>query len=66
MIWQTKKQRIVRLDRILNTLAKFGISVFFLSVILQMFEIKERSITAVILTIGVWHFAEWAIDNYNK
>lgn len=66
MIWQTKKQRIVMLDRILNTLAKFGISVFFLSVILQMFEIKERSITAVILTIGVWHFVEWAIDNYNK
>ena len=54
------------LDRIFNTLAKFGISVLFLSVILQMFEIKERSITAVILTIGVWHFAEWAIDNYNK
>lgn len=54
------------LDRILNTLAKFGISVFFLSVILQMFEIKERSITAVILAIGVWHFVEWAIDNYNK
>lgn len=66
MIWQTKKQRIVMLDRILNTIAKFGISVFFLSVILQMFEIKERSITAVILAIGVWHFAEWAIDNYNK
>lgn len=54
------------LDRILNTLAKFGISVFLFSVILQMFEIKERSITAVILAIGVWHFAEWAIDNYNK
>lgn len=54
------------LDRILNTLAKFGISVLFLSVILKMFEIKERSITAVILTIGVWNFVEWAIDNYNK
>ena len=54
------------LDRIFNTLAKFGISVLFLSVMLQMFEIKERSITAVILTICVWHFVEWAIDNYNK
>lgn len=54
------------LDRILNTIAKFGISVFFLSLILQMFEIKERSITAVILTIGVWHFVEWAVDNYFK
>lgn len=54
------------LDRILNTLAKFGISVLFLSVILQMFEIKERSITAAILTIGVWHFVEWAVDNYFK
>lgn len=54
------------LDRILNTLAKFGFSLFFLSVILQMFEIKERSITAIILTIVVWHVVEWAIDNYNK
>ena len=54
------------LDRILNTLATFGISVFFLSAMLQMFEIKERSITAVILTIGVWHFVEWAVDNYFK
>ena len=51
------------LDRIFNTLAKFGISVLFLSVILQMFEIKERSITAIILAIGVWHVVEWAIDN---
>lgn len=63
MIWQTEKQRIVMLDRILNTLATFGISVFFLSAMLQLFEIKERSITAIILAIGVWHVVEWAIDN---
>ena len=50
-------------DRILNTLATFGISVFFLSAMLQLFEIKERSITAIILAIGVWHVVEWAIDN---
>lgn len=31
-----------------------------------MFGINERSITAIILTIGVWHLVEWAIDNYNK
>lgn len=54
------------LDRILNTLATFGFSVLFLSTILQMFEIKERSITAIILTIGVWHVVEWAIDNFDK
>lgn len=53
-------------DKILNILATFGFSLFFLSVILQMFEIKERSITAIILTIVVWHVVEWAIDNYNK
>lgn len=51
------------LDRILNILATFGISVFFLSAMLQMFEIKERSITAIILAICVWHVVEWAIDN---
>ena len=54
------------LDRILNTLATFGISVFFLSAMLQLFEIKERSITAIILAIGVWHVVEWAIDNLDK
>ena len=54
------------LDKIINALAKFGFSVLFLSIILQMFEIKERSITAIILTLGVWHFVEWAIDNYYK
>ena len=54
------------LDKILNTIAKFGFSVLFLSVILQMFEIKERSITAIILAIGVWHVVEWAIDNLDK
>ena len=54
------------LDRILNTLAKFGISVFFLSAMLQLFEIKERSITAIILAIGVWNVVEWAIDNLDK
>lgn len=51
------------LDRIFNTLVAFGISVFFLYAMLQMFEIKERSITAIILTICVWHVVEWAIDN---
>lgn len=54
------------LDKIFNTLVKFLISVTILSGILIMFEINERSITAIILTIGVWQFAEWAIDNYNK
>lgn len=54
------------LDKILNTLATFGINVILLSVTLQMFEIKERSITAIILTIGVWHVVEWAIDNFDK
>ena len=58
-----EKQRIVMLDRILNTLATFGISVCVLSAMLQLFEIKERSITAIILAIGVWHVVEWAIDN---
>ena len=54
------------LDKIFNTLVKLFISVTILAGILRMFEINERSITAIILTIGVWHFAEWAIDNYNK
>lgn len=54
------------LDKIFNTLVKLFISVTILSGILRMFEINEKSITAVILPIGVWHFAEWAIDNYNK
>ena len=53
-------------DRILNTLVTFGISVFFLSAMLQLFEIKERSITAIILAIGVWHVVKWAIDNLDK
>ena len=52
------------LDKIFNTLSKLFISMTILSGILQMFEIKERSFTAIILTI--WHFVEWAIDNYNK
>ena len=63
MIWQTEKQRTVMLGKIIKTLAKFGFSVFFLSAMLQLFEIKERSITAIILAIGVWHVVEWAIDN---
>lgn len=50
-------------DKILKTLATFGISVFFLSAILQIFEINERSITAIILTIGVWQAVEWAFDH---
>lgn len=54
------------LDKILNTLATFGISVILLSVILQMFGINERSITAIILAIGVWKVVEWAIDNFDK
>lgn len=54
------------LDKIFNTLVKLFTSVIILSAILRMFEIKERSITAIILAIGVWHFVEWAIDNYNK
>lgn len=54
------------LDRILNTLCKLSVSVVILDSILQMFGINERSITAIILAIGVWHLVEWAIDNYNK
>lgn len=54
------------LDRILNILSKLGVSVVILYGILRMFEINERSITAIILTIGVWHFVEWAIDNFDK
>lgn len=54
------------LDKIFNTLIKLLISVVILSSILRMFEINERSFTAIILTIGVWHFVEWAIGNYFK
>lgn len=54
------------LDKIFNTLIKLLISVVILSSILRMFEINTRSFTAIILTIGVWHFVEWAIDNYFK
>ena len=54
------------LGRILNTLSKLGVSVVILYSILKMFGINERSFTAIILTIGVWHVVEWAIDNYNK
>lgn len=54
------------LDKIFNTLVKLFISVTILSGILRMFEINERSITAIILTIGVRHFAGWTIDNIDK
>lgn len=54
------------LDKIFNTLIKLFISVTILSGILRMFEINERSITAIILTIGVWHIVEWVIDNIDK
>lgn len=54
------------LDKIFNTLAQFGISVIILYGILRMFEINERSFTAIILAIGVWRFAEWAVDNIDK
>lgn len=54
------------LDKIFNTLVKLFISVIILYGILRMFEINERSITAIILTIWVWHFVEWAIDNIDK
>lgn len=54
------------LDRIFNTLNKLGVSVVILYGMLQMFRINERSITAIILTLGVWHVVEWAIDNYNE
>ena len=54
------------LDEIFNTLVKLGVSVVILYSILQMFGINERSFTAIILTIGVWHFVEWAIDNFDK
>nr|DAQ00408.1 MAG TPA: hypothetical protein [Caudoviricetes sp.] len=54
------------LDKIFNTLIKLCVSVVILYSILRIFGINERSITAIILTIGVWHLVEWAIDNYNK
>lgn len=54
------------LDEIFNTLVKLGISVVILYGILRLFDINERSITAIILTIGVWHSVEWAIDNFDK
>lgn len=54
------------LDKIFNTLIKLCVSVVILYSILRVFGINERSITAIILTIGVWHFAEWAIDNFDK
>lgn len=54
------------LDKIFNTLVQFGISVIILYGILRMFEINKRSITAIILTIGVWHFAGWVINNIDK
>jgi hypothetical protein len=54
------------LDKIFNTLIKLCVSVVILYSILQMFGINERSITAIILTIVVWHVVEWAIDNYYK
>lgn len=50
------------LGKIFNTLAQFGISVIILYGIPRMFEINQRSIAAII-TIGVWHFAGWIIDN---
>ena len=54
------------LDEIFNTLVKLGVSVVILYSILRVFGINERSITAIILTLGVWHFVEWAIDNFYK
>lgn len=54
------------LDEIFNTLVKLGVSVVILYSILRVFGINERSITAIILTIGVCHFVEWAIDNFDK
>lgn len=54
------------LDKIFNTLIKLFISLSILSGILRMFEISERSFTAIILTIGVWHFVEWVVDNIKK
>ena len=53
-------------DKIFYTLVKFCISVTILSSMLRMFEINERSFTAIILTIGVWHFVEWVVDNIKK
>lgn len=54
------------LDKIFDTLVKFGISVTILSSMLRMFEINERSFIAIVLTIGVWRFVEWAVDNIDK
>lgn len=53
-------------NKIFNTLAQFGIGVIILYGILQMFEINQRSITAIILAIGVWHFAGWLLTIINK
>ena len=54
------------LDKIFNTLVKLFVSVTILYGILRTFEINERSITAIILALGVWHVVEWAIDNFDK
>lgn len=54
------------LDKIFNTLIKLCVSVVILYSILRVFGINERSITAIILTLGVWRFVEWAIDNFDK
>lgn len=59
-------KRIVMFNKIFNTLAQFGIGVIILYGILQMFEINQRSITAIILAIGVWHFAGWLLTIINK
>lgn len=53
-------------DKVFETLVKLGISVTILSSMLRMFEINERSFTAIILTIGVWRFVELAVDNIDK
>lgn len=54
------------IDKIFKTLNKLGLSVIILYNILQVFGINERSFTAIILTLGVWHVVEWAIDNFDK
>lgn len=59
------------LDEIFNTLVKLGVSVVILYGILRVFDINERSITAIILTIGVWHLVEGLLtisisNNTNK
>lgn len=54
------------LGEIFKTLLKFGFSAVILYGILRTFQINERSFFAIVLTISVWHFVEWCVNNPYK